>query len=121
MHNAHIGGLVVVAPLTKSFEQILLIVNGLLAIKEIIKRIKGMINQNFKKRNKKRHAKISVSEVNYEINDDVLNSKNIQHKAVQISKEIFSLLDSLNNIELLILLIGSNLGLSGLVVAYDEK
>lgn len=77
-----------------------------------------MTNQNLKKRNKKRHATISVSEVNYEKNDDVLNSKNIRHKAIKISKETFSLLDSINNIELLILLIESNLGL---VVANDKK
>lgn len=116
MHNAHIGGLVVVSPLPKFLEQILLIINGLLGIARTIKRTNKLIKNNCNKRNKKQHATISVSEINCEINKNIRIYKNIKEKTIQKSKEIFLWLDSINNIEALILFIESTWGL---VVAYE--
>lgn len=112
-HNAQCThwGLVVVSPLPQTIENILIAVNGLISLRNLIKRVLAALHYRTPAGAKKGHTKARVPEVIYEnkkIGKETLINKS--HSLIMV-KRLFHGIDSVNNILTAILLVVTNLGL----------
>lgn len=99
------------SPLPQSMENILIVVNGLLSLRKIIKRVLTALHYRTPSGAKKGHTKTRVPEVIYEnkkTGKETLINKS--HYFIMI-KSLFHGIDSVNNILTAILLVVTNLGL----------